>query len=46
MKKSGAIKEYPDSVLPDNASFVEKNYDRIGKIFNSTSDSSDNAPPK
>src|SRR6202167_4982114 len=46
MKKSGAIKEYPDSVLPENASFVEKNYDRIGKIFNSTSDSSDNAPPK
>lgn len=46
MRKSGAIKEYPDSVLPDNASFVEKNYDRISKIFNSTSDSSDNAPPK
>lgn len=46
MKKTGAIKEYPDSVLPDNAAFVEKNYDRISKIFNSASDSSESAPPK
>jgi hypothetical protein len=46
MKKVGAIKEYPDSVLPDNAAFVEKNYDRISKIFNSASDSSETAPPK
>jgi len=46
MKKVGAIKEYPDSVLPDNAAFVEKNYDRISKIFNSGSDSSENAPAK
>jgi hypothetical protein len=46
MKKLGAIKEYPDSVLPDNAAFVEKNYDRISKIFNSASDSSETAPPK
>jgi hypothetical protein len=46
MKKAGAIKDYPDSVLPDNAAFVEKNYDRISKIFNSASDPSDNAPPK
>jgi hypothetical protein len=46
MKRAGAIKEYPDSVLPDNAAFVEKNYDRISKIFNSASDSSENAPAK
>jgi hypothetical protein len=46
MKKLGAIKEYPDSVLPDNAAFVEKNYDRISKIFNSASDTSETAPPK
>jgi hypothetical protein len=46
MKKAGAITEYPDSVLPDNAAFVEKNYDRISKIFNSASDSPENAPPK
>ena len=46
MKRAGAIKDYPDSVLPDNAAFVEKNYDRISKIFNSASDSSENAPPK
>jgi N-acetylglucosamine-6-phosphate deacetylase len=35
MKKAGTIKEYPDSVLPDNAAFVDKNYERIKKIFNS-----------
>jgi hypothetical protein len=46
MKKVGAIQEYPDSVLADNAAFVEKNYDRISKIFNSASDSSETAPPK
>jgi hypothetical protein len=46
MKRAGAIKEYPDSVLPDNASFVEKNYDRISKIFNGGSDSSESAPAK
>jgi len=46
MKKAGAITEYPDSVLPDNAAFVEKNYDRISKIFNSASDSSDTPPSK
>ncbi|MGB8523219.1 MAG: hypothetical protein WCD43_09645 [Candidatus Acidiferrales bacterium] len=46
MKRAGAIKEYPDSVLPDNAAFVEKNYDRISKIFNSAPDSSESAPTK
>ncbi|HXN98788.1 MAG TPA: hypothetical protein VN881_06910 [Candidatus Acidoferrales bacterium] len=46
MKKAGTIKEYPDSVLPDNAAFVEKNYDRISKIFNGASDSPQAAPPK
>jgi hypothetical protein len=35
MKKAGTIKEYPNSVLPENAAFVDKNYERIKKIFNS-----------
>ncbi|MGB8542365.1 MAG: hypothetical protein WCD49_12085 [Candidatus Acidiferrales bacterium] len=35
MKKAGTIKEYPDSVLPENAAFVDKSYERIKKIFNS-----------
>jgi hypothetical protein len=35
MKKAGTIKEYPDSVLPENAAFVDKNYERIKRVFNS-----------
>jgi hypothetical protein len=46
MKKAGTIQQYPDSALPENVSFVEKNYDRIKRIFNSDSDASGNAPPK
>jgi len=45
MKKAGTIKEYPDSVLPENAAFVDKNYERIKKIFNSE-DASDKPPQK
>jgi N-acetylglucosamine-6-phosphate deacetylase len=45
MKKAGTIKEYPDSVLPENASFVDKNYQRIKQIFNSE-DASDKSPQK
>ncbi len=44
MKKAGTIKEYPDSVLPENISFVDKNYERIKKIFNSEPDASDKSP--
>lgn len=33
MKKSGAIKEYPDSISPENAAFVEQNYDKLQKIL-------------
>jgi len=41
MKKLGTIKEYPDTVLPENISLVDKNYDRIKKIFNTGTDASD-----
>jgi hypothetical protein len=46
MKKVGTIKEYPDTVLPENISFVDKNYERIKKIFNSDTDASDKPPQK
>jgi len=46
MKKLGTIKEYPDTVLPENISFVDKNYDRIKKIFNSDNDASDKPQQK
>lgn len=29
MKKSGTIKEYPASISPENAAFVEQNFDKI-----------------
>jgi hypothetical protein len=45
MKKAGTIQEYPDSVLPENAAFVDKNYERIKKIFNS-GDTSDKPAQK
>jgi hypothetical protein len=45
MKKAGTIQEYPDSVLPENAAFVDKNYERIKKIFNSE-DTSDKPAQK
>jgi hypothetical protein len=46
MQKAATIKNDSDSVLPENTAFVEKNYERIKKIFNSASDSPSNAPPK
>jgi hypothetical protein len=46
MKKAGTIKEYPNSVLPENISFVDKNYEQIKKIFNSEPDTSDKSPQK
>ena len=44
-KKAGRAQD-PDSALPENVTFVEKNYDRIKKIFNGASDSPETAPPK
>ena len=29
MKKAGTIKEYPASISPENAAFVEQNYDKL-----------------
>ena len=46
MKKVGTIKEYPDTVLPENISLVDKNYDRIKKIFNSEPDASGKSSQK
>ena len=46
MKKVGTIKEYPDTVLPGNISLVDKNYDRIKKIFNSEPDASGKSSQK
>jgi hypothetical protein len=33
MKKTGTIKEYPASVSPENAAFVEQNYDKIQSML-------------
>jgi hypothetical protein len=46
MKKVGTIKEYPDTVLPQNILFVDKNYERIKKIFNTDTDASDKPQQK
>jgi hypothetical protein len=45
MKRAGTTQD-PGSALPENVAFVEKNYDRIKKIFNGTPDSQETAPPK
>jgi hypothetical protein len=29
MKKAGNIKEYPSSISPENAAFIEQNYDKL-----------------
>ena len=29
LKKSGTIKEYPDSISPENAAFIERNFDKL-----------------
>jgi hypothetical protein len=33
MKKSGAIKEYPDSMSPENATFIEQNYAKLQSML-------------
>jgi len=33
MKKSGTIKEYPASISPENAAFVEQNYDKLQSML-------------
>lgn len=37
MKKSGTIQQYPPSISPENAAFVEQNYDKIQAMLNSLS---------
>jgi hypothetical protein len=41
MKKKGMIKEYPASVSPANAAFVEQNYSRINALMSSMGSSDD-----
>jgi hypothetical protein len=45
-RKKAGTKQDPDSALPENVTFVEKNYDRIKKIFNGAADSPQTTPPK
>jgi hypothetical protein len=34
MKKQGSIKEYPaDAITPENAAFVEQNYDKLNALY-------------
>jgi len=33
MKKNGSIKQYPDSISPENAAFVEQNFDKLQKML-------------
>jgi len=33
MKKQGAIKEYPAEISPENAAFLEKNYDKVNALL-------------
>jgi hypothetical protein len=33
MKKNGAIKEYPASISPENAAFVEQNYEKLQALL-------------
>jgi hypothetical protein len=33
MKKGGAIKEYPSSISPENAAFVEQNADKLAALL-------------
>jgi hypothetical protein len=33
MKKTGAIKEYPASISPENAAFIEQNYDKLQNML-------------
>lgn len=34
MKKEGAIKQYPDSLSPENAAFIEQNYAKLQALLN------------
>lgn len=33
MKKQGTIKEYPASILPENAAFIEQNFDKLSAML-------------
>ncbi|MDQ6699186.1 MAG: hypothetical protein M3Z36_03255 [Acidobacteriota bacterium] len=33
MKKQGTIKEYPPSILPENAAFIEQNFDKLSAML-------------
>lgn len=41
MKKQGAIKQYPASISPENAAFVEQNYDKIQAMIKPLNDMGD-----
>ena len=38
MKKSGTIKQYPDSLSPENAAFVEHNFEKLQAMLTPLSD--------
>jgi hypothetical protein len=40
MKKQGQIKQYPPSVSPENAAFVEQNWDKLNAMMKAVADSS------
>ena len=33
MKKQGTIKSYPDTISPENAAFLEQNYDKVQAVL-------------
>lgn len=37
MKKAGQIKQYPDSISPENAAFLEQNFDKLQAMMASMS---------
>jgi len=44
MKKQGQIKQYPPSVSPENAAFVEQNWDKLNAMMRSVAESSGSPP--
>lgn len=44
MKKQGQIKQYPPSVSPENAAFVEQNWDKLNAMMKSVADSAGQEP--
>lgn len=44
MKKQGQIKQYPPSVSPENAAFVEQNWDRLNAMMKAVAESSGQQP--